>query len=395
MPASKSTKIVKQQSTLICFGCSIWEWMNSQRRGWWFKRRRQHRQWWWPNGGATKEVWDDWGKGLDDACQRWHCSIEPICILVTLNCFRKRWQMAIWIKCTMIMEPSASTRCSSGSSQRLASRDSTSSLPWGCGITLFSSSLMVRSNHAKPLWSVRWNYNFSASRCTLLWVSAVRAIKGLPSVNYCRSIRKALDAVGTVKESMLCGAFSDMQWCMHFAEDWEENEGDVWNNYYTDEKVDSPTEVAHHHLWSLKMYSTSNGRRPWSLGGSWRWTKPNTRLVSWPHHTRARAKASPHRCNDAHHLQRQDWWGSSILSQDLQVTFSRGIGRSPIGFTAIAWWQHLTTRPSRPSSFCSVMDGFLPIQVIHPGTVPICRLEERKTMHASGVPAMGMFLTQK
>jgi hypothetical protein len=47
---------------------------------------------------------------------------------------------------------------------------------------------------------------------------------------------------------MLCGAFSDMQWCMHFAEDWEENEGDVWNNYYTDEKVDSPTEVAHHHL---------------------------------------------------------------------------------------------------------------------------------------------------
>ena len=50
-------------------------------------------------------------------------------ILVTLNCFRKSWQMAIWIKCTMIMEPSASTRCSSGSSQRLASRDSTRSLP--------------------------------------------------------------------------------------------------------------------------------------------------------------------------------------------------------------------------------------------------------------------------
>jgi len=41
-------------------------------------------------------------------------------------------------------------------------------------------------------------------------------------------------------------AFSGMQWCMHFADDWEEKEGDVWNNHYTDEKVDLPTEVVHH-----------------------------------------------------------------------------------------------------------------------------------------------------
>ncbi len=55
----------------------------------------------------------------------------------------------------------------------------------------------------------------------------VQAMKGLPSVDDCWSTRKALDAVGTAKESMPCSAFSDMQQCMHFADNWEEKEGDV------------------------------------------------------------------------------------------------------------------------------------------------------------------------
>ena len=77
--------------------------------------------------------------------------------------------------------------------------------------------------------------------CQLAW-----AIKGLPSVNNCWSTCEALDAFGTAKESMPCGAFSDMQQCRHFADDWEEKEGDVWNDYLTDVKVELPTEVAHH-----------------------------------------------------------------------------------------------------------------------------------------------------
>jgi hypothetical protein len=74
----------------------------------------------------------------------------------------------------------------------------------------------------------------------------VRGIKGLPSVNDCWSTRKALDAVGTAKNSMFHGAFSDMHRCMHFADNWEETEGDVWKDYFTDVKVELPTEVAHH-----------------------------------------------------------------------------------------------------------------------------------------------------
>jgi hypothetical protein len=74
----------------------------------------------------------------------------------------------------------------------------------------------------------------------------VCAIKGLPSIDEYWSTREALDAVGTAKESMPHSAFSDMQRCMHFADDWVENEGEVWNDYYSNEKVDLPTEVAHH-----------------------------------------------------------------------------------------------------------------------------------------------------
>jgi hypothetical protein len=46
----------------------------------------------------------------------------------------------------------------------------------------------------------------------------VRAIKGLPSIRNCWSMRKSLDAIGTAKKSMPRGAFSDMQRCMHFAD---------------------------------------------------------------------------------------------------------------------------------------------------------------------------------
>jgi len=73
----------------------------------------------------------------------------------------------------------------------------------------------------------------------------VRAIKGLPSVDDCQSTHESLDAVGPAKESMPRGAFTDMQRCMHFAENWEEEEG-VWDDYFTDVKVQLPSDVAHH-----------------------------------------------------------------------------------------------------------------------------------------------------
>jgi hypothetical protein len=74
----------------------------------------------------------------------------------------------------------------------------------------------------------------------------VRAIRGLPLVNDCWSTRKVLDVIGTAKESMPHGAFLDMQRCMYFVDDWDEEDGDVWEDNYVNPKVDSPINMTHH-----------------------------------------------------------------------------------------------------------------------------------------------------
>jgi hypothetical protein len=47
-----------------------------------------------------------------------------------------------------------------------------------------------------------------------------------------------------------------MQWCIHFADDWEEEEGDVWKNYSTEVKVELPLKMAHHcHKFEIVEYA--------------------------------------------------------------------------------------------------------------------------------------------
>ena len=74
----------------------------------------------------------------------------------------------------------------------------------------------------------------------------MRAIKGLPLIEDCWSTHEALDAIGTAKESMPGGAFTDMHRCMHFANDWDEEDGDIWVDSFTDSKIESPAECAWH-----------------------------------------------------------------------------------------------------------------------------------------------------
>ncbi|KAL3778367.1 hypothetical protein ACHAW5_008310 [Stephanodiscus triporus] len=96
-----------------------------------------------------------------------------------------------------------------------------------------------------------------------------RAIKGLPSVQQCWSTRESLEAIGTVKESMPCGAFSDMQRCMHFADDWDDDDGEVWDDNFSDKKVDSPIDIAHHRgkFGIVEDAFLRDGRRQLSSGG--------------------------------------------------------------------------------------------------------------------------------
>ncbi len=62
------------------------------------------------------------------------------------------------------------------------------------------------------------------------WCQLVHVRKGLASVGDCWSTHKLLDAIGIAKESMPCNAFYDMMRCMHFVNDWEDEEGDEWDD---------------------------------------------------------------------------------------------------------------------------------------------------------------------
>jgi hypothetical protein len=74
----------------------------------------------------------------------------------------------------------------------------------------------------------------------------VHTTKGLPLVDNCWSTCKSLYAIRMAKESMPCRAFSDMQWCMHFGDDWDKEDGDVWEDNFVNAKVDLTMDVAHH-----------------------------------------------------------------------------------------------------------------------------------------------------
>ena len=51
------------------------------------------------------------------------------------------------------------------------------------------------------------------------------------------STTEYFDAVGPVKESMPQDAYKDLLRCMHFSDDWEEDEdGDDWDTLYADTK---------------------------------------------------------------------------------------------------------------------------------------------------------------
>ncbi len=74
----------------------------------------------------------------------------------------------------------------------------------------------------------------------------VRVLRGLLSVKDCWSTRDFFNAIGIPKESMLRGAFLDMQWCMHFANDCKEKEGEVWGKNFVNEKLELPISATHH-----------------------------------------------------------------------------------------------------------------------------------------------------
>jgi hypothetical protein len=90
---------------------------------------------------------------------------------------------------------------------------------------------------------------------------------------------------------------------MHFADVWEDEDGDEWDDTYGDVKIDSPADAAHHHCKYAIVEDAFNAR--WKAAvifwaAAHHGLKPNARLVSRPHHAGSRAKACPYWCKDAY-----------------------------------------------------------------------------------------------
>jgi hypothetical protein len=73
-----------------------------------------------------------------------------------------------------------------------------------------------------------------------------RMLRGYPGIRECWSTRDLLDAVQLMKESMPRDAYEDMTRCLHFVDDWIDDDDEDWNSIYTDEKYDVHPDSATH-----------------------------------------------------------------------------------------------------------------------------------------------------
>jgi len=109
-----------------------------------------------------------------------------------------------------------------------------------------------------------------------------RSLSGNPSIERCWSIWESLDAIGTCMESMPKNAFEDIYSCLHFNDDW--NDGEEWeDDTYTDRKMCSPDDTAHHRQKFLMFEDGFNIRWKECVEfGKWL-TFDESRVAGWYH----------------------------------------------------------------------------------------------------------------
>ena len=107
-------------------------------------------------------------------------------------------------------------------------------------------------------------------------------IRAFPSIDKTWSTRESLDAIGTVKESIPNNAFRDLYLCLHFTDDWYEEEGVEWDDIYLDEKHTSP-ELAHLRRIFGDVEDAFNNRwKECVTFGKWL-TFDDSRVAGWYH----------------------------------------------------------------------------------------------------------------
>ena len=71
-------------------------------------------------------------------------------------------------------------------------------------------------------------------------VQITRMLRGFPSIEETWSTRESLFEVDVPTESMPRNAFQDLNRCLHFVDDWEDEDGVDWEDVYLDERYKTP-----------------------------------------------------------------------------------------------------------------------------------------------------------
>ena len=109
-----------------------------------------------------------------------------------------------------------------------------------------------------------------------------RMLSGNPSIDDMWSTRCAFKAVGPVKESMPQDAMKDLCRCMHFADDWEEDD-ERWNELYDADKEAAPEDMARHRR-KFGVLEDAYNKQWQSIMTFGRWvTADESRVAGWYH----------------------------------------------------------------------------------------------------------------
>jgi hypothetical protein len=75
-----------------------------------------------------------------------------------------------------------------------------------------------------------------------------RMLNGGRSIDQIFSTREIFNAVPSIQAAMTKGALEDLTTCLHYSDDWEPENGGVWDELYPDPKVVAPPSTASHRM---------------------------------------------------------------------------------------------------------------------------------------------------
>ena len=112
-----------------------------------------------------------------------------------------------------------------------------------------------------------------------------KILSGNPSNNQMFSTREIFDAVEPVKNSMPQSAMEDLSRCLHFADDWEDEEDEEWEQKYGDIKEEAVDTTARHRK-KFSMVEDAYNRRWQGMVNFGKWiTADESRVAGWYHST--------------------------------------------------------------------------------------------------------------